>query len=352
MTWMLYGAYGYTGKLIVEEAVQRGHQPLLAGRDKAKLIELAGQYDLPYAAFSLDNTANIMQHLSGVELVMHAAGPYTFTAMPMQHACLQTGTHYLDVTGEIQVFEATFALDALARQAGIVMVSGVGYDVVPTDCLAVYLHSQLPDATHLEVGLHAGGGEMNASAGTLKSMLEIIKDGNMVRRNGVLTEIPLGGLSKQIPFRSKSYLATSFPWGDLSTAYRSTGIPNITAYIVLPRYLIRLVSLLGPVGPVLSTVKPIRRAAQWVIDRWRKGRTATLASQGQTQIYMKATNANDESVEAWLTTPEAYVFTAKSCVRYIEKVLAEKPVGALAPAELAGADFILTIEGCQRYDER
>lgn len=348
--WMLYGAYGYTGKLITAEAIKRGHQPLLAGRNEAKLKSFADQYNLPYVAFDLDNPVEIGKHLEQVDLVLHAAGPLTFTAPPMRKACLKTQTHYLDLTGEISVFEDTFQQDVLAKQAGIVMISGVGYDVVPTDCIACYINNKLPDAASLEVGLHTGGVSMRASAGTLKSVLEILSNGNLARRHGKLTRIPLGSHIKTIPFRDKTRLTVAIPWGDLSTAYRTTGIPNITTYIAFPRTLIRLLQVAGPIGPPLLSITPLRRLLQFLIDQVRRDRKANIAGKGQTEIYVRATTDDGRSAEAGLITPEAYVFTALACVRIVEKVLAENPSGAMSPAQLVGADFVLGIEGCERFD--
>jgi short subunit dehydrogenase-like uncharacterized protein len=349
--WMLYGAYGYTGKLITAEAVKRGHQPLLAGRNEAKLKTLADQYNLPYVAFDLDNPAEIEKHLTEVNLVLHSAGPFTFTAAPMRKACLKSQTNYLDITGEISVFEDTFEQDVLAKQAGIVMISGVGYDVVPSDSMCLYIKQQLPDATSLEVGLNAGSGEMKASAGTLNSVLEIFSNGNLARRNGRLVNIPLGSNIKTIPFREKNLLTVAIPWGDLSTAYRSTSIPNITCYIAVPRSLIRFLQIAGPIGPLALSITPLRRLLQTVVELIRKDKKANLSSKGQTEIYVRAETDGGRSAEAWLITPEGYLFTALATVPIVEKVMAENPTGALSPAQLVGADFVLDIEGCERFDE-
>ena len=351
-TWMLYGAYGYTGKLITAEAVKQGHTPILAGRNAAKLKALAEQYDLPYVAVDLDDKAKLEAELNKVDLVMHSAGPYTFTATPMRHACLATGTHYLDLSGEIAILEEGFTFDALAKERGICMISGTGYDVVPTDCLAGYLKEQLPDATHLVEGLMAGGGT-GASAGTMKSLMEILKDGNFVRRDGKLKSVPLGSGVKKIPFLKKEYTAMIIPWGDLATAYRTTGIPNITTYFVLPRKMIHLSQFGGPLSQFMLQLKPLRRAIQYGVDVARKDREANMGdADGKTFIYMQVTNEAGESREVWLETPEAYLFTAQVVIPIIEKVLAENPKGAFSPAQLLGSEFIFGMEGIVRHDVR
>lgn len=350
-SWMLYGAYGYTGKLITAEAVKYGHKPILAGRNATKLEALAQKYDLPHIVIDLDDKETLEAELAKVDLVMHSAGPYTFTASPMRNACLATGTHYLDLSGEITILEEGFTFDALAKERGICMISGAGYDVVPTDCLSAYIKTQLPDATHLVEGLAAGGG-MGASAGTMKSLLELLKDGNYVRRNGKLTSVPLGSGVQKIPFRDKEYLALIIPWGDLATAYRTTGIPNMTTYFVLPTYLTRMAQIGGPLVPVLFQPKFMRRTVQYLIDLIRKDREANMSNaDGKTMVYMKASNSAGESREVWLETPEAYIFTARVAIPIIEKVLAENPSGAFSPAQLLGPDFIFGLEGIVLHDD-
>ncbi|MEP6985562.1 MAG: saccharopine dehydrogenase NADP-binding domain-containing protein, partial [Chloroflexota bacterium] len=97
--WMIYGATGYTGKLVAEEAVRRGHKPLLAGRSAAKLRPLAESLGLEYAVVSLDDADALAKAVGSVELVYNAAGPFIFTSDRILRACLQTGVHYLDITG-------------------------------------------------------------------------------------------------------------------------------------------------------------------------------------------------------------------------------------------------------------
>jgi short subunit dehydrogenase-like uncharacterized protein len=349
MNWMIYGAYGYSGALIVAEAVKRGHKPLLAGRNADKLHPLAEKYDLPWVAFDLDDPKQIEQNLAEVSCVLHCAGPFTFTAAPMRKACLKTGTHYLDITGEINVFEDGFAQDVLARQCGIVMISGVGFDVVPTDSLAVYLKSQLPTATHLEIGL-IGGSPTGASVGTTRSALEIISQGNLVRRDGALKQIPLGSGAKHIPFPKKAYLAMPFPWGDLSTAWRSTAIPNITTYLVWSRTYLRMIQATGPLIRQAVRVTPVRRALQKGVGVWPKQSSHEIGVQGQSTIWGRVMDSTGESRQAWLTCYEGYQFTALVSVQVVERVLAESPTGALSPAQFLGSEFVLGIEGTHRLE--
>ena len=185
-TILLYGATGYTGKLIAREARAKGASVVLAGRNPDKLKAVATPLDLPWRAFDLADRARLDAALKDVAVVLSAAGPFSATARPMADACLRRGAHYLDITGEIDVFERLAARDAEAKRAGVTLLPGVGFDVVPSDCLAAHLKRRLPDATDLTIYLSAG---LNISRGTAKTMIEGIADGARARRNGRLVTL-------------------------------------------------------------------------------------------------------------------------------------------------------------------
>jgi short subunit dehydrogenase-like uncharacterized protein len=187
--FVIYGANGYTGALTARAAVERGMRPILAGRNAAALAALAGELGLDYRVVALDDPAGLDNLLDGVTAVLHCAGPFVFTSQPMADACLRNGVHYLDITGEIGVYEALAARDAAAKTAGVMLLPGVGFDIVPSDCLAAHLKRRLPSATRLTLGLRALGG---VSQGTALTGLEAMArgEGGMVRRGGKLTPVP------------------------------------------------------------------------------------------------------------------------------------------------------------------
>ncbi|RME45233.1 MAG: NAD-dependent epimerase/dehydratase family protein, partial [Caldilineae bacterium] len=210
--WMIYGANGYTGQLLVEEAVKRGHHPLLAGRSAAKIAPLAEKYGLEWVAFSLDDESALRKAVGGVGLVFHAAGPFIHTARPMRSACLAAGAHYLDITGEIPVLQESLAGDAAARERGIALISGAGFDVIPTDCAAVHTARRLPGATTLDIAIAS---LTRPSAGTAKSMLEGLTRGGWVRRDGKLVPHPPGRGARTIHFPHRPLTVVPIPWGCL-----------------------------------------------------------------------------------------------------------------------------------------
>jgi len=167
MRWMIYGANGYTGELIAREAARRGLKPVLAGRRRESVEELARTLGLEARAFGLDDVAALTGQIQGHALVLNCAGPFSATAAPMMEACLRAGAHYLDITGEIAVFEHAQSLDARARDAGVVLCPGVGFDVIPTDCVAAALKAALPDATHLALGFDSRYQHLSCKATTI-----------------------------------------------------------------------------------------------------------------------------------------------------------------------------------------
>src|SRR5580658_8010624 len=231
MTWMIYGAYGYTGRLVAALATERGELPVLAGRDVRRLRDLGELFELEHRAFDLSDPAAVRRGLEGIEAVAHCAGPFSSTSQPMVDACLATGTHYLDITGEIDVFEAVLARHEEARRAGVVLLPGAGFDVVPSDCLAAMLGRALPGAVRLELALRAAGG---VSPGTAKTAMESLGTAGRARVGGVIGPVPADRRRREVEFADGRATAHAIAWGDVATAYHSTGIGDIVVYAAVP----------------------------------------------------------------------------------------------------------------------
>lgn len=347
--WMLYGAYGYTGELLAAEAVRRGHRPILAGRNAAKLKPLAERLGLDYRVLALEDTAALHEAVRGVSLVLHAAGPYIHTAQPMLAACMAGVTNYLDISGEIAALEQTFAFSQQAWDREIAVIPGVGFDVVPTDCLAVYVANKLPDATRLTLAIHALS---QASGGTIKGSLETLaRDGRgRVRRAGKLQPFGFGRGVEAFRFQQGTRLAAPIPWGDLVTAYYSTGIPNITTCMAYPPSIMRSMRLSGLFSLVLK-IKPVRQAALNWVERNIQGPDKTMRGTARSYVYARVENDRGDVAQAWVETPEAYRFTAEAGIRAVEQTLARRPRGTLTPAQAFGADFVLSVPETVRLDQ-
>lgn len=277
--------------------------------------------------------------------ILLCAGPFSATSAPVVGACLRTGRHYLDITGEIPVFEACHARDGEAKRRGVVLMPGVGFDVVPSDCLAASLAEALPGATSLELAFHGGSAP---SRGTAKTMVEGLKEGGVIRKDGELTRVPFAWRTAEIPFRDRARTAMTIPWGDVSTAYHSTGIPNIMVYLAQPPRVTRFAKLVRPVLPILAT-GVAQRTLKRMIDRRPAGPDEHTRTTFRAQLWGRVTAADGRTVTGTLETPEGYqltVLTALASVARLEAGKIAAQAGALTPSRAFGAGFIRDIPGC------
>lgn len=346
--WMIYGATGYTGKLVAQYAKARGYNPVIAGRNQKKIEQLALELQLDYMVFDLDDVNIIAEAIADMSLVYLAAGPFIHTSTPMIKACLATNTHYLDITGEIDVFETVFGYDEVARKNGIALIPGVGFDVVPTDCLAKHVADKLPTATQLEIGIAS---LTQASAGTTKTMIEWAHAGGKVRRNSILQPHPIGLDTKQIRFMHGYYDTMAIPWGDLSTAYRTTAIPNITTYMALPTSIIKMAGMSAGISQSIMRHKPVQSIAKGIVGTLMDGPNESHRQSARSYLYAKVSDQRGQFAEGWLDTLEAYQFTVESSLLAIEQTLERRIVGALSPAQAFGKDFVLDISSTRRLDK-
>lgn len=341
--WMIYGANGYTGELIAREAVHRGQHPVLAGRNAERVVALARELECEARVFDLAGFDREHLDLSGISLVLHCAGPFIHTSKPMVKACLAARVHYLDITGEIGVFESIFRRDAEAKERGVTLLPGVGFDVVPTDCLAAMLHAELPDANELWLAFSMRNG--GVSRGTLKTMIEGAGRGGAIRRNGRIEVVPQMYDVRNIPFRSGPRLAMTIPWGDVSTAFHTTGIPNIRVYSSQSPRAIRRLRWMSLFLPLLR-IGVLRRLAQKYADR-RTGPSAEQRAGARIEIWGRAVNAKGDEVTKTMSVAEGYNFTVLSALAAVERVLAAPRPGAFTPAKCFGADFVKEIPGTE-----
>ncbi len=341
MQWMIYGANGYTGELIAREAQQRGLTPILAGRSDA-VTALAQELGFGHRQFDLTDPAAVKAGLDGIGLVLHCAGPFSATSAPMLEGCIAAGAHYLDITGEIDVFAHCHAQDARASEAGIVVLPGAGFDVVPTDCLAAMLQRDLPSATHLVLAFEAGGGP---SPGTAKTSVEGLGKGGRVRIDGQLRRVPLAWKTRSFVRDGLPRTAMTIPWGDVYTAHVSTGIANIEVYMAVAPATIARVRRLRLLGPLLDTAP-----AQWFLKRGVarsvRGPSDDKRANTVTHVWGEVSDASGAQAKHHLVVPNGYTLTVTASLGIVEQVLSgTNAVGFRTPSQLMGADYILALPG-------
>ena len=309
--FLIYGSYGYTGQLIVDQALKKGFRPILAGRNEKLLRTQSQIYNLESRVFALNEAEKLDAALLEVDAVLHCAGPFVHTYGQMAEACLRTKRHYVDISGEIPGFEVLAAMDKQAKEAGIMLLPGGGFDVVPSDCLAAHLKQRLPAATHLRLFIRGIGA--GVSRGTAKSAVENMHRQGTIRRDGKLVKVPPAWNVREQDFGRGYTKVVSVGWGDVSTAYHSTGIPNIETYFAFPESVINLMRFMRVIGPLMYN-RPVKNLLKSLINLFVKGPEEEKRRRASAIFIGEATNQSGGRAITKLTTPEGYTCTALTTV--------------------------------------
>ena len=346
---MIYGANGYTGELIAREAVERGLKPILAGRSREKIEPLAKELGLEVRAFALKHPLEVVEALAGVRLVLHCAGPFAETSAPMIEGCLAVGAHYLDITGEISVLEHSHAKPQAerAREAGVVLCSGVGFDVVPTDCVALKLKELLPDATRLSLGFET---DTRPSPGTLKTALESLGGGTLRRRDGEIVKTPSGDMQREIDFGRGPVPAMAISWGDVSSAFYTTGIENIDTWMPVPGKRTGALKMLNLARPLLATGFA-QNAIKKLVTKFVKGPSPAERNKSRTWVWGEAKNLAGEKKIVRIELANVYDLTVDAALTVATHVLEiNYNGGSYTPAKLLGSGAVEELKGAGKFE--
>ena len=345
-SFLLYGANGYTGKLIAQLANEYGLKPVLAGRRAEALEPLAKELNTIYHVIDLNDTKKLELVLKEMPLVLHAAGPFKNTAKQMINACLKTHTHYIDITGEIEVYEMAKKYNEAALKAGIVLMPGAGFDVVPTDCIALFLKNKLPDASELKLAFASIGGGL--SHGTALTMAGSMGEKSAARKDGKIVRVPLGHKGMWVDFGLKKLFVMTIPWGDISTAYTTTGIPNIETYTGVSPKTFKLLKFQFLYNWLLRT-SFMRNRQKNKINSKPAGPSDEKRAKSKGLVWGEVKNAKGQIAQARLIGPDGYTLTAHTSLIIARKILNGnfKP-GYQTPAGCYGADLILEVPGITR----
>jgi short subunit dehydrogenase-like uncharacterized protein len=345
--FLLYGAYGYTGELIARFASEYDLKPILAGRRSEALTPMAAKLNLPYRVIDLDNAPALEAALREVKVVVHCAGPFDLTAKPMVNACLKTGVHYLDINGDMDVFEMLYSFDAVAKKAGIMIMSGAGFDVVPTDCMALFLKKLLPDSTSLKLAFATPGGGL--SHGTATTTAAKLGEPGAERKNGKIVSVPVGDKGMRVDFgQGQRLFVMSLPWGDVFTAYLTTGIPDIESYTAVPAVMYGFLKFQFLFNWLLRT-SFVRRLVKKKIDQSPAGLDDTKREKATSFVWGQVSDNAGNVKTARLSGPDAYTLTAYSTLLIARKVLnGDFKTGYQTPAGAYGEDLVMEIHGVKR----
>ncbi len=344
---IIYGSYGYTGQLIAEECKAKSIDVILSGRNEEQLRKQSSATGFTFATVDIENKSALCKLLEKGSMVIHAAGPFQFTAKTMAEACLQTKKHYTDITGEIPVFETMAKLDSQAKAAGIALMPGTGFDVVPSDCLALHLKNRLPSAKHLQLAFASNKGGL--SRGTSKTMVEGMGLGGAIRKNGKIIPVPLHEGITEINYGAFQLQSVRIPWGDVSTAFYSTGIGNIEVFRGADKSLIKQVHI----SRYLNWLLRMRFVKNYLINQIDKkpaGPNEERRAKSKMFLWGKVSDGNQERISL-LETIEGYTLTAKTSVLIAQKILSGNfKTGFQTPSMAYGPDLIMEVAGSSRKD--
>ncbi|QLG61419.1 saccharopine dehydrogenase family protein [Halorarum salinum] len=339
---LVYGSYGYAGSLITREAVDAGDAPVLAGRRAEPLEEQATELGLDHRVFSLAHPGVVESQLGDVDAVLNCAGPFSRTVGPLLDACLETGTDYLDIAGRIETVESVAERDRDAERADVTVLPAVGFDVVPTDCLAATLDAELPETERLTLAIDGLG---TFSPGTVKSIVESLDRPGAVREDGEIRSVPVAWKTREFDFGFGDETGVTVPWGTVSTAYYSTGIENVETYAVVPAVAVRAMRLGRRLTPLLA-FEPLQRLLGMAADRFVSGPTPDERARSTARVWGEATTDDGDRAVARMTTPDTYDLTAATAVESARRVVSggTEP-GFQTPVTAFGADYVTEFDG-------
>jgi saccharopine dehydrogenase (NAD+, L-lysine-forming) len=344
---MIYGATGFTGMLIARAAVELGCDLVLAARDRDRLAAAARPFGLTARAFALDDSGETINALSDIDIVLNAAGPFAATSEPLIAACLAARTHYLDVTGELSVFVTAHRHDASARERGIMILPGVGFWIVASDCLAADVATLMPEAKYLRIGCSRS--EL-FSRGSLRTIMSETRDQVIIRQASRLARIPVGHLEWQFDYGEGKRTSIAVSLADVFTAYFTTAIPNIEGYFEA-NLSARTAGALAVGFTTAIGATRLRALVDVGLAAWPERPSMNARSAAKQVIVAEAEDGWRRSRRLRLVTRDGYSFTVEAAIIVLRRVISGDFVpGFQTPGKLFGSGFALSIPGTYRED--
>lgn len=344
---LIYGATSYTGRLIAKRARHLRQAPIVAGRNAHRVGALADTLGMPARVCALDNPAALDQALADVGVVINAASPFAETAPALVEACLRTRTHYLDVSGELPTFETAYRYDSAAHKRGMMIMPGVGFMIVASDCLAMHVAALVPNAKYVRIGYLR---PTSISRGTLRASLAMASSHVTIRRNRQLTLVPASRLQRSFDYGDGERDSVAVSGADVFTAYYSTGINNIETYIEADFISRTLYQVTAGVAETLQFA-PVRRWVDFVAQAWPEGPSETQRQHEKCVVVAEAEDSWRRRGCARLVTPNGYDFTAEAATTIARRVMrGDFRPGFQTPGKVYGPNFVIGLAGSQRTE--
>lgn len=334
----IYGATGFTGELIARELKASGADLLIAGRDRAKLEALSATLGgVPTAAVPVSDAAGLRALLEPCAAVVACAGPFTLYGEPIVAAAADTGTHYLDTTGEQPFIRMVFErYGALAAEKGAALVSGMGFDFVPGDMVASLTAEGMGPLDEITIAYGVRG--FAPTHGTALSALEMMRADDVVWRDGALRPGPRSadGGSWRFPAPLGEQRMLRYPAGEQITVPRHVETRQVRTLLsgmaVSPRMMPLVVAATPLFGLVMRT--RLRRAVAAMVRRQPAGPSESSREDVRFTVECEA-RAGSRRRRGVVNGVDVYGMTALSLAQGAR--LCADPAydrrGALAPAQ-------------------
>jgi short subunit dehydrogenase-like uncharacterized protein len=350
---VVYGATGYTGRLVAAELDAAGADYLLSGRNLQKLEALSASLPgrPPVSAVSLDDPAGLRELLSEAGAVIACAGPFHLFGEPVLKAAIESGTHYLDTTGEQTYIRMVFdSYGGRAADAKVAAVPAMGFDYVPGDMIAALTAGDLDPVDSVSLAYRA---KMQPTHGTMLSALEMIKGGDLEWRDGALRPAPqkvsrgrfdFGPPLGEIPM-------TRYPAGEHVTVPRHIRTRNVetslSADSFVPAAAAPLLPLVVRPGAMLMRT-PLKNLTGKLIARLPEGASPEARMQSEFTIAC-VVRAGSEVRRGQIVGRDVYGLTAAMIVKgaMIAASGGVTATGALAPSQAFDPESFL--EGFERF---
>jgi short subunit dehydrogenase-like uncharacterized protein len=379
-TVLLYGATGYSGRLIAAEAADVGMNAggrsdcrmVLAGRNGREVSTLAARHGMDHRVFRIEDREELVRGLDGIDVVINAAGPFALTADHLVRGALAAGAHYVDINGEPEVF---MALDDIGRSAihrDRAIVSSAGYNAAASDLLlsVALQHLRRSAGTKKRIELTAvrlafsdvttlSRGSLETLWRSLREQVRIIRLADVKDLDGqpqkthVIWHEPIGRLERTFDFRDEhrpreqeerivhtgAGVASAANLVDTLTArltverggFLARRIESYVQVGTIGRLAYQLAPLLAP----LAAVPLARDVARLQLAVLPVGPTEQERAAEPRLIVLEIEDPFQTRVVHWAWhTPNPYDFTARVAVEVAAKVAGTSMRGWLTPSEV------------------
>ncbi|MGI5231304.1 saccharopine dehydrogenase family protein [Actinoallomurus sp. CA-142502] len=315
----VYGANGYTGRLVVAELARRGIDLVLVGRDIERLRKTAAGTET--RAAGVDDTAALAGAFHGCDAVINCAGPFSVSGEAVVRAAIRAGRHYVDISGEqlyLKRIHDTFAQEA--TEAGVTVVPGVNDDGLPSDLIAHLAARRVSPVAELVIALDLARSGASPSRGTLRSALaniDTFTDGGLTYRDGDWRpDVPALRTSIVFPGGTGPAPVARFPLPGVVTVPRHVSARHVEGVVRT-----ELVAAFSAVTPE-------------VVDSVPDGPSEDDRRAGRWTVLAEATGQDGRSARGVVSGPDTYGSTAVIAVESARRLVADgAEPGVLAPAQ-------------------